>query len=1222
MKLIRFAMIFFAVAAATSQAVAAGETSSDGAWTHLDQAAAVQRSAVTGTHWVAPEKFAAFSFTESVTRGVLSGAQPDTILAPRRSGTVISVPRPDGSFERFRVARVDMMEPGLAARYPDIQTFTGVGIDDPSATVRGDITRHGFRGSVRNGSDWYYIDPLYQRNASLHVSYYLKDSGAVDPLICHTTHEDNFAAGQRMVRQLKSSRDAFGTDFRTFRLAIATTGEYTAGVGGTVEDGMAAVVSVVNRLNQLYEIEVGVRMVLVANNDLLIYLDGTTDPYTDGDTTELLDENQATLPGVIGGAGNYDIGHVLNSTGSGRASGSVVCKDASKARGTSAIRGSGPLDNQSVYHLAHEVGHQFGAGHSFNGVAGNCNDGNRSPDNAYEPGSGTTILGYPGTCGTDNIRVGKEAYFHRRSLDTMINFIATDTACAVTVPSGNTPPAINAGTDIYVPVSTPFKLKATGSDTDGDTVFYTWEQFDLGVARALGSPDDGTRPLFRSRFPSINPARYFPLNPAAPDDSEILPTVANRDLNFYVTGRDFRSAGGGTNDDHLVVHVIEAPAAPFRVTVGNVATEIWTGTTKEITWDVAGTDAQPFNIFNVNIMLSIDGGNTYPYLLAEAVPNDGSEIVTLPNVTSDQVRVRVEPTGSGVFDISNADITIGARMQINPINLNFGVVCPGDELTNSFEIYNIGSADLIISNVTIAGSSAYSLIPNNASPQPGVPTVVQPGNHINYTVRLVAPTTIGATTANITVSSNDPTTPNQIVTAVASVGEPDIKTMIPNSGGFGNVCLGSHKDMHITVNNEGLCNLVISGITSNNPIFVVPEVLTFPLAVQAGTSVQIPIRYQPVALGAASGAITIASNDPDQPSKLVNVFANTPGGKISVTPCPIDFGVVCPEDLASMKREVTICNTGLCPLNVSNVAISGSDFTLYGLPTMPATLQPGSCFSFEVQFTPTSVGPKTATLTVTSDDPDNPVVNCTVTGETVASTVGVANHISFQPTVINTIGNCQSDEALLINGIGICNVQISTVTITGVNADSFSLVGLPSSDGPITLSPGEVLGDGNLRVRFSPSHLVNERFHQAQVNVTYIADPFTLTEETAVVPLAGEATQTGFRMLVRAGGVPVDEVLKITLKAKGIGANGKKQKSNAKVKNATLRTITAPEPFTSDLSAQYHIEFGGITNSAPLPTGEVTMKIQYRVGKKKINRTLKFITAETCTFNKNIVVDF
>jgi len=1216
MKLFRFTLTAcFAVL--VSALSAAGNTSEDGSWTQLDQSASVSRSAVTGPVWVDPQKFEAYSMNEPGVRAPIVAAPNEDDGSIRNSTAILTVPRPEGGFERFQIVEVPTMAPELAAMFPDLITFSGLGIDNPDASIRGDIGPHGFRASVRNGPDSYYVDPYYQQNRDLHVSYYLRDAGVPTPVQCHA---------DELVSQATSSdgsfntRGVFGGTFRTYRVAMATTAEYTAASGGTVPATQAILVSLINRVNQIFEAEFAVRLLMVGDPNVLISTNGATDGYTDGSTGVTLGEAQTNITAAVGAA-NFDIGHLMNSTGGGRASLGVVCNNAQKARGTTGIAGTA-TSNASVVFLAHEMGHMFNASHTWNGVTGNCSPGEYSAANAYEPGSGSTIMSYAGTCGTDDvISTLWDAYYHRHSLDQIHAFVA-GTGCDVEVASGNQAPVVNAGTDITVPVSTPFKLKAVGSDADGDTVFYNWEQFDNnGVGRTLGSPDPGGGPLMRSVFPSINPARYLPNNPAALMPGEQLPTVSLRDMTFRVTVRDFRSAGGGTNDDLMLVHVVDAPAAPFRVTVGNTPGEFWGGTTRVITWDVAGTDTIPFNIFNVNIMLSVDGGNNYPYTLITDTPNDGSQLVTLPNVRSNQVRIRVEPSGSGVFDVSDANIILGGQIKVNPAVADFGVVCPGDVLSRTIEVFNTGSGDLLITGVTKTGSSSSSLVPSDASPQPAPPLVISPGNHVNYTVHFVAPMTVGPVNATITITSDDLVNPVTNITATATVGAPNIVTMVADSGNFGDVCLGDFKDLNITVTNAGDCDLIITGLVSSSAEFLVAGT-AFPIVVQAGTSVQVPLRFQPTSLGPKAATLQILSNDPDTPVAVVNVTGNVPAGKISVTPCPLDFGLVCPEDLDAREKTVTVCNVGECDLTVLTVSISRTDFTLEGVPVLPIVLKPGACFNFNIHFTPTSVGPKSETLTITSDDPDNPIVECEVTGETVASSIGVTQRIAFEPTVISTVGHCPSDEALVIVNTGVCDAKVTTITITGTNAESFKLTGLPIAFNPLVVTPGEQLGDGDLKVRFAPSEMLTERFHQAQVNVTYITDPFSLVEETLVVPLIGEACQTGFRLLVRAGGTPVENVVKITATIKGLNAKGKKAREKLKTNHATLRSVTAPDPFAEDINFKYHAEFGGVTNSTQIRTGEVLMKVVYKVGKHKKTRTLRFQAMNTCTFNENVVADF
>ena len=508
--------LFLLVAASCQGLAFAAATSSDGAWSAVD--ASKFKPAAASRQWVSPEKYKVFTINQPVVVSGIMAAPPESSLAAKTGGPVLTVPKPDGMFERFSIIGVPTMEPGLAAKFPDIKTFAGVGIDDPTATIRGDWGPLGFHASVRNGTENYYVDPLYKKRIDVYAAYWLKDNASAGELECLFFGGPSPAlAGLPSLSNLTAL--PYGTTLRTFRLALAADAEYTALVGGTVPAGQAAVVTVVSRVNHVYETEVAVRFVLVANNNLLIFTDPATDGYTDSDANALMGENQTKVDAVIGSA-NYDVSQVLNSTGSGVAwSLGIVCNNALKASATSSVRGAGPMDNQSIYHTCHELGHMFGAPHTWNGTQGNCVPGQWTATSAYEPGSGSTIMCYPSTCSTDNVQGGKDGYFHRDSLNNIIGFITSPSAsCAAVSATGNTPPVVEAGPDIVVPVNTPFKLKAIGSDPDGDLLAYTWEQWNLGPQRPLTVPDDGVGARLPVTLAEFQPGPLLPAERGHPGD--------------------------------------------------------------------------------------------------------------------------------------------------------------------------------------------------------------------------------------------------------------------------------------------------------------------------------------------------------------------------------------------------------------------------------------------------------------------------------------------------------------------------------------------------------------------------------------------------------------------------------------------------------------------------------------------------------------------------------
>ena len=574
--------------------------------------------------WVRPSAFRAFDLEQSRLRPLLGRAPRESGRAVGSSGAVISLPQPDGTLGRFHFVESPVMPPALAARFPEIKTYLGRGIDDPAATVRFDLTPAGFHAQILSPRGAIYIEPYLRGNTNLHAVYARKDSRPSAPSFECRTDGTTAMATVSSAPPPAGSLVVTGGNLRTYRLACAATAEYTAYFGGTVADGLAAIVTAINRVSGIYESEVGIRLELVADNDLIVYTNTGAQPYSNGNPTSLLTQNQANLDAVIGGA-NYDIGHVFSTAGGGLAGVGVACVAGLKAMGET---GTYPPVGDAFYidYVAHEIGHQFGATHSFNSSANACGYGNRCAATAYEPGSGSTIMSYAGICSADNLQSHSGAYFHSASLEQILTFTTAGAGSALTAVSatGTGTPTVDAGPGYVIPMGTPFTLTATGSDGDGKALTYCWEERDLGPSATLRSPDNGSSPLFRSFNPTASPARTFPqlsdiLNHTT-TPGEVLPTTS-RTLNFRVTARDNQPAGGATAASDTQV-TVTTNAGPFVVT-SPAGAATWSGA-QTVTWNVAGTTNAPVAAASVMILLSTNGGLTFPIVLASNVPNSGT----------------------------------------------------------------------------------------------------------------------------------------------------------------------------------------------------------------------------------------------------------------------------------------------------------------------------------------------------------------------------------------------------------------------------------------------------------------------------------------------------------------------------------------------------------------------------------------------------------------------
>ena len=737
-----------------------------------------------GKRQIIPESYRTVALNLNELKLMVANAQLKN-SSNQSNDIIISLPNPDGGFADYKVYKNTTMHPDLQANFPEIRTYDAISTTNPSVFAKIDVTIKGFHAMIlAPGKSAVFIDPYSKDDIDNYIVYYKKD---------YTNNMRQFSCGFTGDEMEKSASSAnqgvtFGDcDLRTYRLAIAATGEYTAFHGGTVSAGLSAQVTTVNRVNGIYERDLSVTMTIIANNNLLVYTNATTDPYTNNNGGTMIGQNQTNITSVIGSA-NYDIGHVVSTGGGGLAGLGVVCVSSQKARG---VTGSpSPINDAfDIDFVAHEMGHQFRGNHSFNGSVGSCGGGNRNDPTAYEPGSGSTIMAYAGICGSQNVQANSDALFHGISLQEIGNFITTGSGntCPVKTPLSNIAPTIvSTNGNVTVPKSTPFALTANATDPDGNTLTYTWEQMNNQVtfpqppvATSTGGPN------FRATLPSTNPTRYFPnlnaLKNGGPFTWEVLPSVA-RTMNFRATVRD-NAAGGGCNDTKDVTVTVDANSGPFIVNIPSATGISYPGNSSQtVTWAVAGTNVAPVSCANVNILLSTDGGLTYPTVLATNVSNNGSATVTYPNTATTTARVMVICANGTFFDISNNNFTITAATSDYTLTTTQSTVSVCQP-TNAVYNINVGQIGTFSNSVTLSVTGVPAGATATFSTNPVTPvgtsnlTISNTGSAApgSYNLVLQGNSTSGIKTVNLTLN--------------ISAGTPGVVTLVSPTNGATSVSI-------------------------------------------------------------------------------------------------------------------------------------------------------------------------------------------------------------------------------------------------------------------------------------------------------------------------------------------------------------------------------------------------------------------------------------------------
>lgn len=569
--------------------------------------------------------------------------------ASKATSITIDFPNIEGELETYRIIESSVMHPDLQAKYPEIKSYIGYGIDNPTAYLRFSISPYkGLCGIILGKTRTEVFEPHPEKPTQFSVKD-KADLGKIGDFNCETLD-----VATTITNKNSSLKDADDSIHRLYTLALSVTGEYSSFHGGTLPLVNAALAATLTNVNAVFENDFNVTLQLAADNDEVIYLNSNTDPYSGFNNYS--NEVQNTLDTEIGSA-NYDVGHLLSAIGFDGNAGCIGCVCTNGQKGSAYASDDNPGGfNFDIDLVAHELGHQFGANHTW------THDGNEGTNVQMEPGSGTSVMGYAGIAASANIQLNSDPYFHAISIEQVTNFIKT-TTCATETNTGNTTPIADAGPDLTLPIGTAFKLNGIGSDSDGDNLTYCWEQINENNANTIypnPNSGDSNAVLVRSFPPNTSPTRYIPnlsdlkfgVNA---NQWEKAPNVS-RTADFRLTVRDNRLGGANNNHDDMRI-TFDPTFGPFEITSQNTPNISWSsGTSETITWNVNNTNTLP-GASNINILLSVDGGVTYTEIVSD-ISNNGSHTLTVPNTPAESCRIMIAPTNNSFFAINSEDFSI------------------------------------------------------------------------------------------------------------------------------------------------------------------------------------------------------------------------------------------------------------------------------------------------------------------------------------------------------------------------------------------------------------------------------------------------------------------------------------------------------------------------------------------------------------------------------------
>ena len=646
------------------------------------------------------------------------------------SKQTISLPMPDGTFIEFRLTESSVMQAGIQRNHPEIMTYSAQSTNNPEIYGRIGVHGAGFFGLVSYGGKEVIIQQI-SPNLDLYFIYNVEDDVDAQLLLktslCGTEMPITVLNGENLQSRSSEKR------MRHFRVAIATTSTFSADVGGTQTAVLNKIVEVLNGVNLRYNKDMGMHFDLIDKDTILFNLSKDSDYFKN--TTNgggLLAQNQSFLRSKLNN-NEYDFSQVWTTscTDVGGVVSGRACDNSGKARGVSC----GPRNVAYFLTTAkHEMGHQFSASHTFN----RCGESTQfASGGAYEPGSGSTIMAYPGACGTDNIAGDASDYFHVISIIQMTNFITNvEPDCGTYSDEINHTPdpiLLLPNSLLTIPKSTPYELIGRATDPDNDNLVYNWEEFDVGNNEPLGTNEE-TGPLNRSYLPQKKDSlrlvpKFENILSGNIDIADRLPIVT-RDMNWKFNTRDQNIKAGSTISLDYKFKVT-GDAGPFKFTFPDASTDtiLRMGQYVELVWDVANTDRDPVNADKVDILVTRSTLYNFTDTLVKGTPNDGREYVMIP-YDGAKLRFKIKASNSIFLDLSKKSLksvfpdSAGYSFDVYPHN---ALLCPANNPVIEIKTISWNNYATPITIEAVDGWPANTIISLDK-------TIINPGESAHLTI--------------------------------------------------------------------------------------------------------------------------------------------------------------------------------------------------------------------------------------------------------------------------------------------------------------------------------------------------------------------------------------------------------------------------------------------------------------------------------------------------------